>query len=49
MNVFHPYTSEDQHVRRKHAQPEIFTSKDLVKKVLHMFVGKGLSRLDDLM
>jgi len=48
MNVFHACTSKDRHVRHKHARSERSTSKDLVKKVLDMFVSKGLPRLDDL-
>ena len=48
MNVLHPCRSKDRRVRRRDARSERFTSEDLVKKVLDMFVSKGLSRLDDL-
>lgn len=48
MYVFHSCASKVQHVRCKRPQPEKFTSKDLVKKVLDMFVSKGLPRLDNL-
>ena len=48
MYVFHPCTSNDRHVRRKHTRSKRFTSEDLVKKVLDMFVSKCLSRLDNL-